>query len=522
MDPAEPSETTDDGPDLGSLLYGFARGSGILFVALAVELMFRFLGKVLIARVLGQVAFGVVVIGITTVTVVSMIATVGLNKGVGRFYPRSDDEAYRRGVVISALQIAVPVSILAGGLVFLLAGPMATLVFDDPALTPVFRITALAIPFAVVVKMAVGAVQGRELTRPKILVQNVAMPFFRLAFFAGALLLGARAVGVAWAYTLAVVLPACLGVYYIHRYTDAFSPGEWRPMHREMLSYSSPMMLRNTMTMILVQADTFLLGALATVAATGVYNTVYPLAMLITIGHKATDFLYLPLVSGLHADDARQEIGTIYRLVSKWLFIVSVPLLVVFGVFPELAIRWTYGPEYVSGALALTILVAGFFVDTVAGVNGRTLEAIGSTRVVMYATTIAATVNLALNWLLIPRYTVVGAAIATTVAYLLLNGIYTARLYQETGIVPVDRTIARFGVASLSLVALFAAVKFALLDPGLSGSLVLLAGFGLCYLVVVVVLGLDRPDVELLMRAERELGVDLAPVKRVVAPFLDW
>lgn len=519
MDHGETSTDDDAGHDLGSLLYGFARGSGLLFLALAVELLFRFLGKVLIARVLGQVEFGVVVIGITTVSVAAMIATIGLNKGVGRFYPRSDDDAYRRGVVVSALQVAIPASVLVGGLVFLSAGPLATRVFDDPGLAPVFRITALAIPFAVLVKMAVGAVQGRELTRPKILVQNVAMPFFRLAFFAVALLLGARAVGVAWAYTLAVIVPAILGLYYIHRYTAAFSRGEWRRMHRDLLSYSSPLMVRSSMTMVLVQADTFLLGALATVAATGVYNAVYPLAMLVTIGHKAADFLYLPLVSKLHAGEAEAEIGTVYRLVAKWLLVVSVPMLVLFGLFPRLVIRWTYGPEYISGALALSILVVGLFVDTVAGVNGRTLEAVGSTRVVMYATAVAATVNVALNLVLIPEYAVVGAAMATTAAYVLLNGIYTYRLYREMGIVPVDRTIARFGAGAFGLVAVLAVLKTVVLDPGLVGNIALIAGFGVVYLVLVVVLGLDRPDLELLARAERELGVDMAPVRRVVAPF---
>lgn len=508
------------GTDTGTLLYRFARGSGFLLVALGVELVVRFLGKVLIARVLGQVAFGVVVIGITTVSVASMVATLGLNKGIGRFYPRSDDPAYRRGVVVSALQISLPVSVGVAVLVAVAAEPLAVGVFDDPGLTPVFRITAVAIPFSVLVKMAVGAVQGRELTRPKVLVQNLAMPVFRLAFFAAAVALGARAVGVAWAYTLAVVAPACIGLYYLHRYTRVFSRDEWTPMHGEMLSYSSPLVLRYAMTMVFVQADTFLLGALATVAATGVYNTVYPLAMLVAVGHKAADFLYLPLVSGLHADSATDEITSIYRTVTKWLLVVTVPPFVLFAVFPRLVIRLTYGPEYVEGALALTVLVVGIFVDTVAGVNGRTLEAIGSTTTVMAATVVAAVVNVALNLWLIPQYTIVGAAVATTASYLLLNAIYTYRLYRETGIHPVDGTLVRLGAASLLLVGGFAAVRHVVLDPGVVESVLLLAGFGVAYLGVVVVVGLDGSDVALLDEAERELGVDLAPVRRVVEPFV--
>lgn len=490
-------------------------GSGVVFLGLVFELAFRLFGKVLIARLLGVVDFGTVALAMTLTGVTATVVTVGLNTGVARFLPRDAAASYRRGVLVSALHVALPVSLLAGGGVFLLADVVAVRAFDAPGAAPVFRAAGVAIPLAMLVKFAVGAVQGNKLTWPKVYVQNLVVPGTRFLFFAAAVLVGFRATGVAWAYALSFGVAAALSVYYLYAYTPLFERVSAVSMHRELLSYSLPVMVRNLMTMVLVHVDTFLLGALATVAAVGVYGAVYPLAMLVTIAHKATNFLYLPIVSELDADTRQDEIANVYQIVAKWLFLATVPIFVAVALFPGVTIGLTYGPEYVAGARALTVLSVGFFVHTVVGVNGGTLEAIGATRFVMGVSVVVAVVNVALNLVLIPRYSLLGAAVATTAAYVLLNTLYTAYLYRLTGLVPFNR---RFRGVAAATVVLVGGVYGAKLQFGRSLPVAVALGgaFLACYLGVAARFGLGEEDLDVLADVEEELGVNLGPLRRTL------
>jgi O-antigen/teichoic acid export membrane protein len=504
-------ETEESG---GSVLSVLAKGSGVVFFGLILELGFRLFGKVFVARMLGQVDFGTVALAMTLTGVTASIMTVGMNSGVARYIPRGEGEKHHRGVLVSGFGIAIPLSVALGAAVFALAEPFAGF-FDASAAASAFRAAGVAIPFAVTVKMAIGAMRGEKLTRPVVILKSVVVPAGRFACFVGAVLLGARAVGVTWAYALSFGLAALLGVYYLYRYTPLFgrtSP-EW--MHGELLSYSVPVMVRNVMTMVLVHIDTFLVGAIATVAAVGVYNAVYPLAALVTLAHKATNFLYLPLVSELDAEEDTAEIRTVYRTVAKWLFLATVPVFVAVAVFPNAVITLTYGPEYVEGARALTVLSVGFFVHTVVGVNGGTLEAIGETRFVMVASAVTAVLNVALNLLLIPDYSLLGAAVATSVCYVVLNVLYTGYLYRVTGLMPFNRRLgyAAAGVGVL-LVGVFA-LKGAV-GNGVTASLALGFGFLGPYAAVAARYGVGEEDLAIVEELEGEMGVDLSALKRAV------
>lgn len=506
--------TESDADDGRSALSVLAKGSSIVGVGLILELGFRLFGKVFIARVLGQVNFGTVALAMTLTGVTASVMTVGMNGGVARFMPRGESRSERRGILVSGLQVAMPLAVGVGALVFLFPGVIAGVLNVSDA-TGAFRAAGVAIPLAVLVKMTIGAVRGEKLTRPLVVLRSVVVPAGRFTFFVGAVVLGAQAVGVAWAYTASFAVAALLGVYYLYSHTPLFERTDAEPMHRELLSYSAPMMVRNVMTMVLVHIDTFLIAAIASVAAVGVYNAVYPLAVLVTTAHKATSFLYLPLVSELDAENDEEEINTVYRTVAKWLFLGSIPLFVAVAVFPRAVISLTYGAEYVDGALAMTVLAAGFFVHTVVGVNGGTLEAIGETRFVMVASVIVAVLNVGLNLVLIPVYSLLGAAVATATCYVVLNALYTGYLYRETGLVPFSRRLGRTALAVSGLVAVVFAAQ-SVVGTGVPVSLALGFGFLPPYALVVARYGIGEEDLEIVEDLESELDVNLGPVKRAV------
>lgn len=412
------------------------KGGSVVFVGLALDLFLSFLAKLLMARYLGTEGFGAVVLGITLLTLVSVLVVLGLDQGVGRYLPRYEDAASRRGVIKTSFRVGVLASILAGAAVVLLAGQISQHVFHDPSLTPVLRVFGAAIPFAAVMRLAVGVSQGMKQSLPKVAIKNMSLPVSRLALVVAALLMGFGALGVAWGFMASYVIAAGVGLAYVVRRTELFSSTDAEPMRTELLAYSAPLMVAAVMERVFSDIDSFILGYYASTGDVGVYGAVYSLSILMVVVLKSFGFVYMPAISEFHSEGRLEEMASTYTAVTTLIFLTTLPVFFAMVFLPELLISLSFGSAYTPGTTALTVLAAGFMVHAVMGPNLETLSAIGETRKVMRSNVVAAVVNVALNLVLIPRYSFLGAAVATTASYALMNLLYSWDVYRTTGILP--------------------------------------------------------------------------------------
>jgi O-antigen/teichoic acid export membrane protein len=509
-------EADDDGDGFG-VFRTLLKGGGAVLLGLVVELGISFVGKALIARELGRVKYGGVSLGITTAAIASTLILLGLRNGVGRYLPRDDDPGERRSVLVSAFRIAVPLSMLAGLGVFLAAPVLATEVFSDPGVAPVMRVFAVAIPFGAVMKLALGSVQGMQDSLPKVAIQNVTFPVTRFAGIVVALLVGAGSLGVSYAYLVSYVAAALAGLYYLWTRTPLFSfDTPYRGRERELLSFSLPLVVTGAMSIIISDIDMYMLGALRGTGVVGDYNVVYPLAQLLLVAISSFGFLFMPAVSELDADGAEDDrMKRLYQVVTKWVVVVTLPVFLVFLAFPRWTILYSFGGEYVGGATALSVLAVGFFLHTVFGLNKGALTSLGHTRLLMYDDIVAAAANIIINLALIPPFGLVGAAVATTASYAILNFLYSYQLYRRTGIHPFTRALVVppvVGAAAMTVVYVFARA-YVTVSPLSLG--VLFVAFVLVYGLAVLRFGVEPEEVRLVLSFEERFGVDLGPLKRL-------
>lgn len=503
-----------------STIENLAGSGGIVLFGVVFQLGLGFLARVLIAQLLGRIDYGAVALGYTLLTFASLVVVVGTDAGVGRYLPRFDDPERRRGVLVSAYQIVVPASALLSLAGVVLAEPFATFVFDKPALAPVIRVFGLAIPFAAFVRLTVGSARGMQQSLPRVCIQNVVLPLARFALIAAALLLGFRAVGIAWAYAGAYGVATALSVYYLVKHTPLFADAAPASMHGKLLAFSIPLMMTATMDNLFHNVDTFLLGALVSTGKVGVYDAVYRVGQLLTVVLTSFGFLFMPVISEAHSAGGLDEMRRLYQVVSKWIVFATLPIFLVIAFFPGVVIGLTFGPEFRSGAIALVVLAVGFFVTAAAGPNGNALTAIGKPRTLMYDNLAVVAVNVVLNLVLIPRYSILGAAIATTAGYLVMDGLYLVQLYRATGIHPFRREMVLPAATALGL---WAALTFAL-RPVVADPMVLLFLEVGAYLVIypafiVRLGGVEPEDIELVDTFEDRIGVDLGFARRLARQF---
>lgn len=497
------------------------KGSSVLFLGVVFELGVSFVAKLLIARYLGKFDYGVLSIGITVMAVVSTLALVGLDQGVGRYLPRYDDTGRQRGLLLSALQFGIPISVLAAVAVYLAAPWLAVDVIGNPKLTFVLRVFAATIPLAAAMKLAVGGIRGMQLSVPRVYVVNFALPLVRFGGLAVVVALALATEMAAVAYLVAYLAAAVVGGYYLVRRTPLLAGARPTYMRRELLSFSLPLVVTSAMAVVFVDIDLFMLGWLTeSTGQAGVYGVVYPLAQLLLATLAAVGFIFMPVISELHADGQTEEMSRLYQVVVKWMFTVTFPLFLVMALFPQWAIGLTFGFEYAEGAAALAVLAVGFFTHVIAGPNGDTLTSLGETRLIMYDNALVAAVNLVANFLLIPRYGFLGAAVATAIAYGLLNLLYSVQLYRRTGVQPLSGALVRPALVGGATMLVLYVVTRELFDLTPLLLVASLGVFGVVYVLAILQFGIEREEVMLVLSFEERFGVDLGPLKRVASWFM--
>ncbi len=92
----------------------------------------------------------------------------------------------------------------------------------------------------------------------------------------------------------------------------------------------------------------------------------------------------------------------VYQVLTKWIFLLTLPLFSIMFIFPEVTISFLFGEKYVSAAPALQVLSLGFMFHALLGLNGMTLIVICKSKLNMIGDTFAVLSNVALNLVLIP------------------------------------------------------------------------------------------------------------------------
>jgi len=283
-------------------------------------------------------------------------------------------------------------------------------------------------------------------------VQPAAFVVFLVIFFAfhleleGALL--------AWVVSNIVTFLG-LVVYSVRRLPSHIPPvPPSKELPTGLLSLSFALWGVTTLTYVTAYIDTLILGAFRPEVQVGVYSAVMTLARLILVVSAAVTYIFLPVAARLQGQGDMATLKEMFVTTTRWIMIFTVPIFFILALLPTDSISTVFGPGYTGGASALVLITAGALVSVVFGPVNAALAGLGSTRPLLVSTGISAGANVALSFLLIPTYGLMGAAVAWTVARVLYPATAAAAFYLSHGIHPFHRTLLRPLLLSLAVGAL--------------------------------------------------------------------
>lgn len=420
------------------LLAGVARqGTGMLAVRFT-SLAVLFGVQVLLARLLGTVEFGVYTIALSVMGVLQLFARQGFEIAASRFvgtYRGLGQWGLLRGFVrASSLLVLCGAAFFAAALVIVAEAISGKL--EDGVQQSLWLVAAI-LPVFTLLQLEAAVVRGMGRTGIADIPTWIVHPLALAAGVAVAVLVSGAPPRATTA--LSVFLLTAVGILAIQHVVmnrvlpqsvrDAVSEYRWG----EWTKAAPAMMLFAGSAVLLSQANTVLLGAMLGAAEAGIYNISVRIAGILQL----LTFCYIaaigPVAASLHAHG---NIAELERVTSSGARLVFAPafaasaLLVAFGK----TILSAFGAEFATGYETLIVLAVGQLFWTATVPAGVLLNMTGhhnqSGKILLLATA----VNFALCALLIPMYGSVGAAIATTVAIILWNGIMAWSAQQRIGI----------------------------------------------------------------------------------------
>ncbi|MFK8252686.1 lipopolysaccharide biosynthesis protein [Ancylobacter terrae] len=416
----------------GKLLEGersmLTRLAGAAFLVRVASAALAFVAQVLLARWMGAYDFGIYVYVWTWAVMLGLMAPLGLGSAAQRFLPEYTEKGdaarlggFLRGARWLAFGLGAAIALAGLLVVWAVSGRIA------PYYVVPLAIAFACLPFYALSEVQDGIARSYDWVGLALAPFYIACPILILAAIGTLHALGAEvnATRAILAATLATILAAIgQGVVLDRRLARREDlPGaalKARPRHerRAWMRVALPIFMIESFYLLLTYTDILVLEIFVPPDQVAVYyaatKTLAPVAFVYfsvaaAVTHKFTAF---------HVAGERDKLARFLADTIHWTFWPS--LAAAIGLLalgkPILSL---FGPGFEAGYPLMFVLAAGLLARALVGPVERLLVMLGEEKACAAVYAVAFLVNLGLCFLLIPRFGLMGAAVAPTIAYML-------------------------------------------------------------------------------------------------------
>jgi O-antigen/teichoic acid export membrane protein len=388
-------------------------------------IVLSFLTSIILARWLGKDGFGVYTYAMTWPALLGIPASLGFNNLLVREVAvYSSQSAW--GLMRGLLQWANAIVLIVSSLIALVAIAITLHLgqVSEPQMIASVCVAMISLPVISLTSLRLATMQGLHRVVLGQMPENLLAPliFIVLAVWVVGLKVGSLAI----TFVVGVVLLAKVLPQEVKEAKPEYQILTW-------LKDGLPFMMLGGLAVINSRIDILMLGALKGAGAVGVYAVVSRVTSLIIFALGILNNVISPTFATLYAEGQREQLQKLVtrttRLISLFALVMTVGLI---GL--RYWILQLFGTEFIQGETALIILSTGYLVNAMTGSVGLLLNMTRHANFSAATGAFAAFLNICLNWMLIPKWGVNGAATATAISMILDNVINVIWVRQKLGI----------------------------------------------------------------------------------------
>ncbi|MGC1373500.1 MAG: flippase [Candidatus Sulfotelmatobacter sp.] len=442
-----------------------SRQSAVYFGGTMFTMGVGYLFKIYIARKLGPASLGVYALGMTVVSLLGLVAAMGLPNTAARFvaaYSGTGQLARLRGFLGRSMLFLIGMGVLLGSSALLASHWIADRFYHTPALKTYMPMFALLVFTSVLCAFCGQALAGfRDLTRRTVITNFIGTPLM-MVLAVGLITMGAGLRGYIAAQVISSFITLFLLLWAVWKLTP---PGARRfteslpRIEREAVHFSAAVFGIAVLEFLLGQSDNILLGFFLDARRVGIYAMATALVAFVAIFLSTVNQIFSPIISQLHARHEIALLGRLFQTLTKWILAFTIPLAAVLIVFAPSVMR-VFGGDFEVGWPILVIGTLGQLVNCAVGSVGFLLMMSGNQRRLIKVQAAMAVATVLLNLALIPALGFIGAALVGGIVNIITNLWCLAEVRHALGISPYNRGYLALIMPSLAVASLLAAFRY--------------------------------------------------------------
>ena len=183
-----------------------------------------------------------------------------------------------------------------------------------------------------------------------------------------------------------------------------------------MIAFSSHAFIAQLSSSFAYHMDKFLLAFFLGPASVAYYSVAVGSASKLLVLAGVMSAFVFPRAVGLNAVSATDALRALYLRASRFTLLVLAPMLIPGVLLTPALLRIWLGPEFAAKSAApMQVLIVAYFFSAVSVVPSHIYNGKGNSRISAIYATIGTALNVSLCFILIPRFGIMGAAVAALV-----------------------------------------------------------------------------------------------------------
>ena len=484
-----------------------AKSSIFVFVAVFLSKFFMYLYRISIARYYGPESYGLFSLGFVISGFFITFASLGFSEGISRFIPMYRSEKQKIKYLIKfSNNILFFSAFFSAFLLFFNSEFIAINFFHNSELTLYLKIFSFLIPIQIFTNFYFSIIRSHEKIHAYSFGTNILQNMTKFLIIILFIYLGLKSlIAIPLSYLVGILSGLIFAYLYCkfklsYIFTKITILDNKKNLRLNFLSYSWPLVLYGILGSIMYWIDTFLIGYFENAYWVGIYNAAIPIALLLVLAPEIFLQMFFPLITRELSMKNFTVVRELSKQITKWIFILNLPLTILILLFPGVFINILFGPEYLLAKNALRILTMGYFILTLSSVASNLLLSKGKSKIILINLILTSILNFILNFILIPHYGITGAAFATFISLSVLSLLLISENYYFNHILPFRRNMAAIFFISLILSGILYNISL-FVNVNLIWLIVLGGLFGAAYLgLIILTKSFDKNDLMVLKK----------------------
>ena len=382
-----------------------ARNSIILLGSNIISKTFTFLYIIFMARYLGKTDFGVFSFAFAFCGLFVLLTDLGLDKLTVREVSRDKQAAGK--YIGNFVLIKIFLGLITFGLIALIINILG---YSSPTLGVVYLL-GLHIVIRSFSNIFYAVVQANE----RMEYVSIGSIFGNALLFMGVLFAVNQKLDVtAFSFIFVIISAVDLG-YAIWICLNKFAAPklefDWS-FWKESIKTAWPLGAMLIFVMFYFRTDTIMINLMVGDPDVGLYSAAYRITEVPSLLPGLLLLAVFPVLSSFYKSSP-SSFGRTYASLLKYMFYIAIPMAVVLTLTARPLVMLFYDIEYLGSVKAVQVLIWATAIMFMTMVQGSTFVAANKQRVSMKICAATVVLNIVLNFILIPKYSYVGASIAT-------------------------------------------------------------------------------------------------------------